>query len=62
MSWYLSTVLVREPNYENCLDLIFVASPCEKVVIVPDTNTFTFVFRKFVLDMPNPGRFQNMGL
>ena len=29
---------VREPNSENCLHLIFDESPCEKVVIVPDTN------------------------
>ena len=31
-------ILVREPNSENCLDLIFAAPPCRKVIIVPDTN------------------------
>ena len=29
--------LIREPNAENCLDLIFVPSPCEKDVILPGT-------------------------
>ena len=35
-------VLVREPNSENCLDLIFAAPPCKKVIIVPDTNYITY--------------------
>ena len=26
---------------ENCLDLIFATPPCEKVIIVPDTNNIT---------------------
>ena len=29
-------LVVQRPSSENCLDLIFVASPCEKVSIVPD--------------------------
>ena len=32
----ISFILVREPNSENCSDLIFAAPPCEKVIIVPD--------------------------
>ena len=54
--------LVREPNADNCLDLIFVASPCEKVIIVRDTNFTIFAVRKFMLNMRNPGSFQNIGL
>ena len=54
--------LVREPNYENCLDLIFAVPPCEKVIIVPDTNYITFAIRTSMLDMPSPGSFQNIGL
>ena len=51
--------LVREPNCENCLDLILAAFPCEKVIIAPDTNYVTSAIRKFMLDMPSPGSFQN---
>ena len=29
-------LVVKRPSFENCLDLMFVASPCEKVSIVPD--------------------------
>ena len=46
-------------NSENCLDLIFAAPSCEKVLIVSDTNYITSVNRKF---MPSPGSFQNIGL
>ena len=53
--------LVREPNSENCLDLIFSAPPCEKVITVADTNYITSAIRKFMLDMPGPGSFQNIG-
>ena len=53
--------IVREPNSENCLDLIFAAPPCEKVIIVPDTNYITSAIRKLMLDMPGPGGFQNIG-
>ena len=42
--------IVREPNSENCLDLILVVSPCEKVIIIPDTNYVTSAIRKFILD------------
>ena len=54
--------LVRDPNSENCLDLIFAAPSCEKAIIVPDTNYITSAIRKFMLDMPSPGSFQNIGL
>ena len=54
--------IVREPNSEKCLDLIFAAPPCEKAIIVPDTNYITSAIRKFMLDMPSPGSFQNIGL
>ena len=53
---------VQEPNSENCLDLIFAASPCEKVIIVPVRNCTTSAIRKFMLDIPSPGSFQNIGL
>ena len=36
--------------------------PCEKAIIVPDTNYITSAIRKFMLDMPSPGSFQNIGL
>ena len=55
-------LLVREPNSENCLDLIFAAPPCEKVIIVPETNHITSAIRKFLLDMLSPGKFQNIGI
>ena len=58
----ISIDIVREPNSENCLDFIFVARPCEKVIIVPDANYITSEIRKFMLDMPSPGSFQNIGL
>ena len=54
--------LVREPNSGSCLDLIFAAPPCEKVIIVPDTNYITSAIRKFLLDMPSPDKLQNIGL
>ena len=53
---------VRESNSENFLDLIFAAPPCEKVMIVLDTNYITSAIRKLMLDMKNPGSFQNIGL
>ena len=55
-------ILVWEPNSENCLDLIFLVFPYEKVIIVPDTNHITSAIRKFMLDMQGPGSFQNIGL
>ena len=54
--------IVKEPNAENCLDLISAAPPCEKFIIVPDTNCIISAIRKFMLDMPSPGSFQNLGL
>ena len=54
--------LVRKPNFENCLDLIFAALPYEKVIVVIDTNYITSAIRKFMLDMPSPGSFQNIGV
>ena len=35
------SLIVQEPNSENCLDFIFVAPPYEKVIVVPDTNYIT---------------------
>ena len=55
-------ILVREPNSENCSDLIFVAPPCEKVIFVSDENCITSAIRKFMLDIQSPGSFQNVGL
>ena len=55
-------MLVQEANSENCLDFIFAAPLCKKVIIVPDTNYITSAIRKFLLDMPSPGSFQNIGL
>ena len=58
----LTKVIVREPNSENCLDLIFATAPYEKVIIVPDKDDYiTSAIRKFMLDMPSPGSFQNIG-
>ena len=54
--------IVREPNSENFLDLIFAASSCEKVILVPDTNYITSATRKFMLDMPSSGSFKNIRL
>ena len=54
--------LVRQPNSENWLDLIFTAPPREKAITVPDTNYIKSANRKFMLDMPSPGSFQNIGL
>ena len=45
--------LVRDPNSENCLDLIFAAPPCEKVITVPYTNYIISAIRIFMLDMPS---------
>ena len=56
------TLLVREPNSENCLDLIFAATSCEKVITVPNTNYITSAIRKLMLDMPSSGSFQNIVL
>ena len=47
-----ASLVVREPNYDNCLDLTFVAFPHDEVIIVPDST----------LDMQSPGSFQNIGL
>ena len=53
--------IIRSPgaNSENCLDLVFVASDCEKIITVPDTNNIISAVRKF---MTSPGSFQNIGL
>ena len=55
-------MLVQEPNSKNCLDFIFVAPPCEKVISVSDENYITFSIRQFMLDMPGPNSFQHIGL
>ena len=44
-------------NPENSLDLIFVASPCKKIIIVPDTNYITPPIKKLMLDIPSPDGF-----
>ena len=51
-------LLFLESNSENCLDLIFVSSPSEKVIIVPDTNYITSAMITFI---PSPGSFQIIG-
>ena len=60
--WQGRSSLVQEPNSKDCLHLIFVASPCEKVISVSDENYITYAIRKFILDMPSPGSVQNIGL
>ena len=55
-------IIVWEPISENCLDLIFVAPLCEKFIFVSDANYITSAIRKFMLDMPSPGRFRNIDL
>ena len=54
--------IIRELNSENSLDLIFGPSPGEKVVILTDTHCIIYANRKFVLDMPSDGSFQDTGL
>ena len=49
-------------NSENYLDFILAAPPCEKVIIVPDTNYIISAIKKFMLDMPSPGSLQNIGI
>ena len=56
------TLITREPTSENCLDFIFAAFLCEKVIIVPDTNYITSAITKFMLDMPSPGSLKNIGV
>ena len=46
-------------NTKGC---IFVVSDCEKVIFVSDENFITCAIRKFMLDMPSSGNFQNIGL
>ena len=58
----ISDNIFLEPNSENCLDLIFVAPLYEKVTFVSNKSHITSGIRKFMLDMPSPGSFQNIGL
>ena len=44
------------PRFELC------CTPCQKVIIVPNTNYITSAIRKHMLDTPSPGSFQNIGL
>ena len=44
------------------LRLEFCCTPCQNVVIVPDTSYITSAIRKLMLDIPSPGSFQNIGL
>ena len=53
--------IVQEPNSESCLDFIFVASACEKVIFMSDEDYITYAIRKFMLDTPSPGSVQNVG-
>ena len=55
-------IIVWEPNSENCLNLISVAPPCEKVIFVCDESYITSTIRKFMLNMPSHGSSQNIGL
>ena len=57
----MSLFTVRETNSENCFDLIFVASPCEKNIFVFDENYITYTIRKFLLDLPSSRSLQNTG-
>ena len=57
---FIDKDVVWERNSENCLDLSFASPPCEKVIIVPDTNYITSAIRKFMWDMPSPGSFQKI--
>ena len=41
----ITLILVQEPNSENCLDF-FLLHPCEKVIIIPDTNYITSTIKK----------------
>ena len=54
--------LVQGPNSQNCLCLVSVAFPFEKVIFVSDTNYVTSAIRKFMLGMASPGSFQNIVL
>ena len=54
--------IVQKPNSDNCLDLIFVASPYEKVIFMSDTKSVTAAIRNFMMDMPSPGSFRNISL
>ena len=40
-------MIIPEPNSENCLDLIFVASPCDKVIIETRKKLQNFCNQKF---------------
>ena len=40
----------------------FCCTPCEKVIFVSDENYIISAIRKFMLNMPSPGSFQDMGL
>ena len=57
-------LIVREPNSETCLALVMAAPLCEKVIIVSDINWahITSAIKKFMMDRPSPGSFQNIGL
>ena len=57
-----SNNVVQKPNSENCLDLVFAAPPCQNVIIVQDTSYTISGIKKFMLDMPSPCSFQNIGI
>ena len=40
------------------LRLEFCCTPCQKVIIVPDTNHITSAIRKLMLDIPSPVSFK----
>ena len=60
--WGHSNDTIRAPNSQNCLDLIFVASTCEKVIFIPNANYITSVIRKLMLEISRPGSCQNIRL
>ena len=50
--------IVREPNSENCLDLIF-AAPLARGLSLYQVQIKSAI-TKFMLEMPSPGSFQNI--
>ena len=61
-SQQVSSLGIFTLDWEKYFDLTFVALPCDKVIFVFDKNYITSAIRKFMLDMPSPGSFQNIVL
>ena len=60
--WAILAYRADPPHMNSALDLLFVTSPREKVIIVPDTNYITSAIRRFMLNMVSlcSLRFQNI--